>query len=254
MFAAVNARAPLRVVRLSSKRIRNVAIDWKGSAFEQVAERVATELRATFRAHERAKPARPGAAVSVTPPVPRAQPVERVSVRPTDNKATNIGVGLARSRLGNAVATGALAGAAIGGGLSVVSNGVALKKGEKAVGTATIDTLKDTASSSATGAVVGGLALATQSTLLRAGATGLASGAAPVAIALVTVDVGKGARRLLVGEIDGREFYAQLRFAVGQGWVHLGRHGRRSRARYGRDPRHRYRRWGFDWRYCRGIG
>jgi hypothetical protein len=71
---------------------------------------------------------------------------------------------------------------------------------------AAVDTLKDTAGCTASGAAVGGLALAAESVLMRAGAGALASGAAPVAIALTAVDLGKDAGRLMTGKIDREAF------------------------------------------------
>lgn len=124
---------------------------------------------------------------------------------------------LLRRHFGKALTNGAIAGAAIGGGLSAVANCVALSRGTKSATTASLDTLKDTVNSSATGAAVGGIALATETALLRVGAAGLANGAAPVAIALTAVEVGKDAGRLLLGQMDGVAFMLSAARNVAKG-------------------------------------
>jgi hypothetical protein len=130
-------------------------------------------------------------------------------VRETFDSATNVadaGSRLVRGQFGRVLTSGVIAGAAIGGGLAAISNGVALLRGAKSVKSATLDTLKHTLSSSATGAAVGSIALVTESALMRAGAARVAMGAAPVAIALTAVDVGKDVSRLATGKIDRQVF------------------------------------------------
>lgn len=124
---------------------------------------------------------------------------------------------LLSKHLGKALKNGAIAGAAIGGGLSAISNCVALGRGTKSAASASFDTLKDTVNSSATGAAVGGIALAAETALMRVGAAGLANGAAPVALALTAVEVGKDTGRLLLGQIDGTEFTKSAGRSVAKG-------------------------------------
>lgn len=113
---------------------------------------------------------------------------------------------LIKGQMGKAVSRGAVTGAAVGCGISAIQNLTKFSRGEKTGSDALIDTGKDTVCCAATGATVSGVAVATESALLKAGLGGVAKGAAPVAIALTTVDVGKDVFRLVKGDIDGAEF------------------------------------------------
>jgi hypothetical protein len=106
----------------------------------------------------------------------------------------------------DAVKNGAVAGAAIGGGISAVTNLVAWADGEKDGEEALLDVAKDTAACGLSGAATSAAAVAAETALVRAGAGALARGAAPVAIGLTVVDVGKDLGRLCTGDIDGGEF------------------------------------------------
>ncbi len=113
---------------------------------------------------------------------------------------------LVRGKVAGAVRQGAIAGAAVGGGISLVSNVVAYANDRKSGEEAVVDTLKDTAACAASGAVVSGATVVAETALVRAGASTLARSSAPIAIGLTTVDVVKDAGRLVTGDIDGEEF------------------------------------------------
>jgi hypothetical protein len=106
----------------------------------------------------------------------------------------------------NAVRSGALVGAAIGGGISSITNLIAYSDGEKSGAQALCDAVVETTACAATGAAVSGASIAAEAALVRAGASALAGGAVPVAIGLTAVEVVKDIGRLAYGEIDGNEF------------------------------------------------
>jgi hypothetical protein len=111
---------------------------------------------------------------------------------------------LVQGRVATAVKNGAAAGALVGGGISLITNLNAVASGRKSGEDAVVGVLTDTAGCAASGAVVSGLAVGVEGALVRAGLR--SAGAAPVAIALTAVDVGKDFGQLLTGDIDGDEF------------------------------------------------
>lgn len=135
-----------------------------------------------------------------------SSPLTRANAIEAARNPTEAGARLVRKHMGKAIANGALAGAAVGGGVSAISNCIAFAKGTKSRTAAAVDTLKDTAGCTASGAAVGGLALVAETALVRMGASALASGAAPVALALTAVDLAKDAARLVTGGIDRTAF------------------------------------------------
>lgn len=116
---------------------------------------------------------------------------------------------LVRTQLARAFRHGALAGAAIGGSVSVVINGLALVKGRKSASEAAVSTLKDTATGAATGAAVSGFSVAAEAVLFKAGAHALSRSAAPVAIGLTLVEFGKDMKGLFSGDIDRKQLAAR---------------------------------------------
>jgi len=129
---------------------------------------------------------------------------------------------LRRSELIRNAKAGAAIGAGIHGVTSVVRSGLAVHRGEISPSKAAVHVARDTA----IGAVDGG-AKAVGSTVvrqvaMRAGARSLARSAAPVAIAVTTVDIFKDAGLAMSGRIDGDEFARRSAKNVVQGgttWV-----------------------------------
>ena len=108
---------------------------------------------------------------------------------------------------------GAKFGAAIGGGISAVSNAIAVWTGDKELGDAVIDTAKDTLVSAGVGystAFVGTtvkiyMNQSRSSVLKQLSATGL-----PATIVSVCLAVGKSTIRFAKGEIDGTELAKEM--------------------------------------------
>lgn len=133
-------------------------------------------------------------------------PVSRAEALDAAKNTQRVAGELVGGQMANAVKNGALAGAAVGGGISVVTNFVAFVDGKKAGEDAVLDAVTDTAACAATGAAVSGLAVAAEVALVRAGVGALAAGAAPVAIGLTAVEMAKDVGRLINGDIDGEKF------------------------------------------------
>lgn len=112
---------------------------------------------------------------------------------------------LVRSQTVAAVRRGAVTGAAIGGGISLVSNAVKVARGEKDLGSAVADTARDVAFGAVGGAAMSGITVAGQSVLVKSGMSALAKGNAPVAIAITSIEVGKDVFRYARGEMTGAE-------------------------------------------------
>lgn len=113
---------------------------------------------------------------------------------------------LAKNQIFRSLKSGAAIGAAVGGGISAVSNLVAYAQERKSGEAALVAVATDTATCAITGAATAGTAIIAELALARAGATALARGAAPVAIGLTTVEIAKDAYRLLSGDINGAKF------------------------------------------------
>ncbi len=122
----------------------------------------------------------------------------------------------------NAVKNGALVGAAVGGGVSAITNLVAFADGKKTGETALVETLKDTIECAATGGAVSGAAVVAEVALIQAGAGAFAAGAAPVAIALTAVELGKDVGRLCGGSISGEKFLTRAGGHVAKGAITWG--------------------------------
>lgn len=108
---------------------------------------------------------------------------------------------------------GAKIGAAVGGGISVIRNAVAVYKGEKEMGEAAADVLKDTATAAGTGyvtgaagAVVKGVMQNSKTAMIRT----LSKSSLPGNIAIVVLEAGKTFYRFANGEIDGTQCFAEL--------------------------------------------
>ena len=195
IFATVaQSLDPVRLARQGATQIEQVAPQWHKAWPEQLAGRIAEELHATtFKIDAASK---------------------GLTARAFTRAATGKGIGmqraeaaakLLRTQVARAVRSGALIGAAVGGGLSAIANTVDLMKGRKSAPEATVDTLKDTVVCAATGAAVGGVSVAAEAALLKAGVGALSRGAAPVAVGLTVVEVGKDVGRLLQGNMSKKE-------------------------------------------------
>jgi hypothetical protein len=136
----------------------------------------------------------------------QSTPLSRAEALDAAKNPRSVATRLVNQQTANAVKNGAIVGAAVGGGVSAITNLVAFADGEKSGRTAFVDTLKDTTACAATGAAVSGAAVAAEVALVRVGAGALAASAAPVAIAIAVVEVGKDVARLCSGDISGEKF------------------------------------------------
>lgn len=110
-----------------------------------------------------------------------------------------------RGELVGAIKTGALAGGGAALGVSVIGEGYAVWRGDRDIGDAALAVAAKTAVGAVQGAATAGLGTVVRHGLLRAGATGLARGMAPVAIASAGVELGIGVARYAAGDLSGRE-------------------------------------------------
>lgn len=104
-------------------------------------------------------------------------------------------------------------GAAIGGGVSIITNLTAVFRGKKKIEDAAIDVAKDTAlaagtsyATAFTGAVIGGTARNATSSMVRS----LAKTNLPAYIATTVLEIGKTMTRYVRGEIDGAQCIEEL--------------------------------------------
>ena len=135
-----------------------------------------------------------------------SSPVSRAEALDAANNTSRVAGDLVTGRVVDAVKSGAVMGAAVGGGVSVISNLVAYAKHEKSGKDAFVGVIKDSAACAATGAVVSSAAIVAEDAHIRAGVCALAGGAAPVAISLAAVDMVKDVGRFVNGDIDGVQF------------------------------------------------
>jgi len=104
-------------------------------------------------------------------------------------------------------------GAAIGGGLSIVKNLVAVAKGDKDAETAVVDVAKDTASAAGKSYVIAAGGSALKGAMQNSGEKviqGLAKTNLPGTIVAVTLETGKTLGKFFKGEIDGVECLTEL--------------------------------------------
>ncbi|MBT3217818.1 MAG: hypothetical protein HN348_01895 [Proteobacteria bacterium] len=139
---------------------------------------------------------------------------DALSVAKNPNKTA---ANLVGRQMAQAVKKGAIVGAAVGGGVSTVANIVAYSSGKKDGKEAVLDTLKDTATSGVSGAVVAGSAVAAEAVLIRVGARALARGSAPVALGLTAVDIARDVGHFAKGDIDGGEFAGRAACSAAKG-------------------------------------
>ena len=135
----------------------------------------------------------------------QSSPLSRADALEAVRNPSIIAGELVSSRVVGAVKSGAMIGAAVGGGVSLIRNVAAYANDRKSGKDAIVDVAKDTAASAAAGAAVSGAAVATEVVLIRAGVGVLARGSAPVAIGLTVVDVGQDVIRFARGDIGGKK-------------------------------------------------
>jgi hypothetical protein len=135
-----------------------------------------------------------------------SQSLSRTEAIAAAKNPAGAGAMLVKGQIARAAKNGAVVGAVVGGGVAAIMNAVACARGKKSGKQAVVDTVKDAASGAATGAAVSGAAVVAEATLVRLGASAASGGAAPVAIGLTVVEVGKDVGRAIKGDIDGELF------------------------------------------------
>lgn len=113
---------------------------------------------------------------------------------------------VAPRRLGLAALVGARDGAILGGGLSTARNLLAAWRGDKTPKEALIESATGCASSALSGAVVGVLGGVGQAAMRGAGLRSLSRSAAPAALGLTAVDIGRDALKLSRGALQAGAF------------------------------------------------
>lgn len=108
---------------------------------------------------------------------------------------------------------GAKFGAAIGGGISAVTNAIAVWTGDKELGDAIMDTAKDTLVSAGVGYGTAFTGTALKTYMQQSGSTALrtlSKTGLPAAVVSVCIATGKSVSRYAKGEIDGQQFAQEM--------------------------------------------
>ena len=134
-----------------------------------------------------------------------SDPVSLEEARAWSTRPAERARGLMMSELGEAARAGAKAGAVAGAGVSALTAGYDLCKGNIDLGEATERVLIETATGAVRGAMVNAGGALVKQGLVRAGAQGLARSSAPVAIASGLLEVGGDVYRYANGELSGEE-------------------------------------------------